>query len=183
MNELELRQLYVELQPGERVEVIHHITIGFREHETRTIGTVVKKERCQCGIDNGFGHTPSAKDTFPRLGDPMAIVPRAEVLRLATAIRGITEAEVVPLGRFARQHRMEMRFIEFMPLDAENNWQTEQVRSGKESRKILEAGLLGRGHSANGQRRRPGCGREGGEAIHYSRDPDQPRPRPRLRVG
>jgi len=57
----------------------------------------------------------------------------------AVAIRGITEAEVVPLGRFARQHRMEMRFIEFMPLDAENNWQTEQVLSGKEIRKILEA--------------------------------------------
>ena len=51
-----------------------------------------------------------------------------EKMRLnAVAIRGITEAEVVPLGRFARQHRMEMRFIEFMPLDAENNWQTEQV--------------------------------------------------------
>ena len=57
----------------------------------------------------------------------------------AVAIRGITEAEVVPLGRFARQHRMEMRFIEFMPLDAENNWQTEQVLSGKEIREILEA--------------------------------------------
>ena len=34
---------------------------------------------------------------------------------------------------------MEMRFIEFMPLDAENNWQTEQVLSGKEIREILEA--------------------------------------------
>lgn len=63
-----------------------------------------------------------------------------EKIRLnAVAIRGITEAEVVPLGCFARQHRMEMRFIEFMPLDAENNWQTEQVLSGKEIREILEA--------------------------------------------
>jgi len=57
----------------------------------------------------------------------------------AVAIRGITEAEVLPLGRFARQHRMEMRFIEFMPLDAENNWRTEQVLSGDEIRGILEA--------------------------------------------
>ena len=63
-----------------------------------------------------------------------------EKIRLnAVAIRGITEAEVVPLGRFARQHRMEMRFIEFMPLDAENNWQTEQVLSGQEIREMLEA--------------------------------------------
>jgi cyclic pyranopterin phosphate synthase len=63
-----------------------------------------------------------------------------EKIRLnAVAIRGITEAEVVPLGRFARQHGMEMRFIEFMPLDAENNWQTERVLSGKEIRELLEA--------------------------------------------
>ncbi len=63
-----------------------------------------------------------------------------EKIRLnAVAIRGITEAEVLPLGRFARQHRMEMRFIEFMPLDAENNWRTEQVLSGDEIRGILEA--------------------------------------------
>ena len=63
-----------------------------------------------------------------------------EKIRLnAVAIRGITEAEVVPLGHFARKHRLEMRFIEFMPLDAESNWQTEQVLAGKEIREILEA--------------------------------------------
>ena len=47
----------------------------------------------------------------------------------AVAIKGITEPEVVPLANFARQHGMEMRFIEFMPLDAENNWQHDQVLS------------------------------------------------------
>ena len=52
MNELEMRQLYAELQPGDRVEVIHHIKIGFREHDTRTVGTVVKKERLEYGERN-----------------------------------------------------------------------------------------------------------------------------------
>jgi cyclic pyranopterin phosphate synthase len=56
----------------------------------------------------------------------------------AVAIRGITEAEVVPLGHFARQGGYELRFIEFMPLDAEQNWQTAQVLSGEEIRSILE---------------------------------------------
>lgn len=56
----------------------------------------------------------------------------------AVAIRGITEAEVIPLGRFARERGLEMRFIEFMPLDAEGNWQNEQVLSGEEIREILE---------------------------------------------
>ena len=63
-----------------------------------------------------------------------------ERIRLnAVAIRGITEAEVVPLGEFARQHDMEMRFIEFMPLDAEGNWETDQVISGEEIRRLLES--------------------------------------------
>lgn len=62
-----------------------------------------------------------------------------EKIRLnAVSIRGITEDEIVPLGGFARQHDLEMRFIEFMPLDAEDNWQTDQVFSGDEVRRVLE---------------------------------------------
>src|SRR5437764_14780345 len=41
----------------------------------------------------------------------------------AVAIRGMTEADVVPLGRFARQHGLELRFIEYMPLDAGHLWE------------------------------------------------------------
>src|SRR5256714_41981 len=52
----------------------------------------------------------------------------------AVAIKGITEPEVVPLANFARDNGMEMRFIEFMPLDAENHWQHEQVLTGEEIR-------------------------------------------------
>lgn len=63
-----------------------------------------------------------------------------ERIRLnAVAIRGITEDEIVPLGEFARQHHLELRFIEFMPLDAEGNWQTDQVLSGEVIREMLEA--------------------------------------------
>ena len=62
-----------------------------------------------------------------------------EKVRLnAVAIRGITEDEVVPLGEFARQHNLELRFIEFMPLDAEQNWTSEHVLSGEEIRARLE---------------------------------------------
>jgi GTP 3',8-cyclase len=65
-----------------------------------------------------------------------------ERLRLnAVAIRGVNEADIVPLGNFARQHGMEMRFIEFMPLDAEGNWDNEQVLSGTQIRQALEASI------------------------------------------
>ena len=56
----------------------------------------------------------------------------------AVAIQGITEPEVVPLARFAREHGLEMRFIEFMPLDAEHNWDDSQVLSGEKIRNMLE---------------------------------------------
>jgi cyclic pyranopterin phosphate synthase len=62
-----------------------------------------------------------------------------EKIRLnAVAIRGITDDEIVPLGEFARQHGLELRFIEFMPLDAENSWENDQVLSGSEIRDALE---------------------------------------------
>jgi cyclic pyranopterin phosphate synthase len=57
----------------------------------------------------------------------------------AVAIRGITESEITPLGWFAREHGLQMRFIEFMPLDAEGGWRTEQVLPGEEIRAVLEA--------------------------------------------
>ncbi len=56
----------------------------------------------------------------------------------AVAIQGITEPDIVPLGQFARQHGMEMRFIEFMPLDADARWQSDQVLSGRAIREVLE---------------------------------------------
>jgi cyclic pyranopterin phosphate synthase len=59
----------------------------------------------------------------------------------AVAIKGITEPDIVPLGKFAREHGMEMRFIEFMPLDAEGNWGNDQVLSGSQIRDVLEAAL------------------------------------------
>jgi cyclic pyranopterin phosphate synthase len=44
----------------------------------------------------------------------------------AVAIKGMTEEDVVPLGRFAREHGLEMRFIEYMPLDG-GMWEREKV--------------------------------------------------------
>jgi cyclic pyranopterin phosphate synthase len=65
-----------------------------------------------------------------------------EKIRLnAVAIRGLTEADIVPLGEFAREHNLEMRFIEFMPLDADGNWQQSQVLSGEVIREVLESSI------------------------------------------
>ncbi len=59
----------------------------------------------------------------------------------AVAIKGITEAEIVPLARFAREQQMEMRFIEFMPLDADDQWDHDQVLTGEEIRREIESAI------------------------------------------
>lgn len=77
-----------------------------------------------------------------------------ERIRLnAIAIHGLTEDEIVPLARFARQRGLELRFIEYMPLDAEQNWQAADVLDGETIRRILEAEFgkllpIGRDHPA-----------------------------------
>jgi len=45
----------------------------------------------------------------------------------AVSIRGLTEDQIVPFGEFARETGVEVRFIEFMPLDADNAWERDQV--------------------------------------------------------
>ena len=61
----------------------------------------------------------------------------ADIRLNAVAIRGLTEEEVVPLAEFARDRNLELRFIEFMPLDADKKWR-EGVLTGAELRAILE---------------------------------------------
>ncbi len=63
-----------------------------------------------------------------------------EKIRLnAIAIRGFSEDDVVPLGRFAREQNLELRFIEFMPLDADGAWKSDDVLTGAMLRQLLEA--------------------------------------------
>jgi len=56
----------------------------------------------------------------------------------AVSIRGLTESEIVPLASFCRREGFHLRFIEFMPLDADSTWSNEKVLSGAEVRQILE---------------------------------------------
>jgi cyclic pyranopterin phosphate synthase len=62
-----------------------------------------------------------------------------EKIRLnAVAIQGLTENEIIPLARFARDRGLELRFIEYMPLDAEQHWKSSDVLDGTAIRHILE---------------------------------------------
>jgi len=59
----------------------------------------------------------------------------------AVAMRGETEEDVVPLARFARQHGLELRFIEYMPLDAGHLWEREKVLFASDIMALLTEGI------------------------------------------
>ena len=54
------------------------------------------------------------------------------------AVKGFTEEEVPALAELARRKPYVVRFIEFMPLDADQAWREDQVLTGAEIRAIVE---------------------------------------------
>ena len=57
----------------------------------------------------------------------------------AVAMRGFTEAEVLDFARLARRKPYVIRWIEFMPLDADQIWRKEDILSGGEIKAIIES--------------------------------------------
>jgi cyclic pyranopterin phosphate synthase len=50
----------------------------------------------------------------------------------AVIVRGHNDTEVADFAAFAREHDVQMRFIEFMPLDSGHDWSRADVVSGRE---------------------------------------------------
>jgi cyclic pyranopterin phosphate synthase len=70
----------------------------------------------------------------------LAAFPEAHPIKVnAVAMRGFTEQEVLPFAELARRTPYEIRFIEFMPLDADHAWTPSQVLTGAEIRAAIEA--------------------------------------------
>jgi cyclic pyranopterin phosphate synthase len=83
------------------------------------------------------------RDALPRVLRGLEVLaqhPEAHPIKInAVAMRGFTEDEAVPFARFAREHPYEVRFIEFMPLDADHTWTPDSVLSGDEIRAAIHA--------------------------------------------
>jgi cyclic pyranopterin phosphate synthase len=82
------------------------------------------------------------RDALPRVLrglEALASFPEAHPIKVnAVAMRGFTEDEVLPFAQFAREHPYEVRFIEFMPLDADHAWTPDSVLPGADIRAIIE---------------------------------------------
>jgi GTP 3',8-cyclase len=82
------------------------------------------------------------RDALPRVLaglEALARFPAAHPIKInVVALRDFTEEEVLPFARFAREHPFEVRFIEFMPLDADHAWSPDRVLTGGEIRAEIE---------------------------------------------
>ncbi len=69
------------------------------------------------------------RDELPRVLDGLEACRRLgyRVKLNAVAVKNLVEPDIVPLARYARERGFEVRYIEFMPLDAQNLWDRSRV--------------------------------------------------------
>jgi cyclic pyranopterin phosphate synthase len=83
------------------------------------------------------------RDALPRVLrglDAIAAFPQVRPVKVnAVAMRGFSEDEALRFAEFARSTSFQVRFIEFMPLDADHAWTPDAVLSGEELREIITA--------------------------------------------
>jgi GTP 3',8-cyclase len=83
------------------------------------------------------------RDALPQVLRGLEAIARHPELRPikvnAVAMRGFTEDEAVRFADFARSTAFQVRFIEFMPLDADHAWSPDAVLAGDELRALIEA--------------------------------------------
>jgi cyclic pyranopterin phosphate synthase len=56
----------------------------------------------------------------------------------AVAVKNLVEPDIVPLARYGREHGIEIRYIEFMPLDSQGLWERNRVLLADDMIAMLE---------------------------------------------
>jgi GTP 3',8-cyclase len=129
---------------------------GLRDLSLTTNGYLLERDAdalVEAGIDrvnvsidslqrDRFFHI-TRRDSLPQVLrglDALARHPSVHPIKVnAVAMRGFTEEEALPFAEFARSTAFQVRFIEFMPLDADHAWSADQVLTGEELRAIIDA--------------------------------------------
>lgn len=57
----------------------------------------------------------------------------------AVAVKGLVEPDIVPLARFGRERGIEIRYIEFMPLDSQGLWLRDRVLTADQMLAMLSS--------------------------------------------
>jgi len=136
------------------VEKLAHVT-GVRDLSLTTNGVLLDRlagplvaaglRRINVSLDS-LSHVRFAeitrRDALDRVLGGLAEAERYPELRPikvnCVAVRGFTETEVPALAELARRKPYVVRFIEFMPLDADEAWREDDVLTGGEIRALIE---------------------------------------------
>jgi cyclic pyranopterin phosphate synthase len=80
-------------------------------------------------LDRGRFLQITRRDDLEKVRDGLALAKKLgyRIKLNAVAVKNLVEPDIVPLARFARAHDFEMRYIEFMPLDAQGLWDRNKV--------------------------------------------------------
>jgi cyclic pyranopterin phosphate synthase len=82
------------------------------------------------------------RDSLPQVLRGLHAIGRQSGIRSvkvnALGIRGFTEREILPFCELARSTGVQVRFIEFMPLDADQAWAEDRVLTGAEIQREIE---------------------------------------------
>lgn len=73
----------------------------------------------------------------------------------AVAVKGLVEPDIVPLAQFGREHGIEVRYIEFMPLDSQGLWLRDKVLLADDMIEMLTKGIGPLVAERNGDPRAP----------------------------
>jgi cyclic pyranopterin phosphate synthase len=108
-----------------RAAGLHRINISLDTLDAGRFRQVARRD----GLDKVLAGIAAAKEAG---FDPIKVN--------AVAIRGVTDADVVPMAVFAREQGLEMRYIEYMPIGAET-WEREKVFFAHEILEALDRGV------------------------------------------
>jgi cyclic pyranopterin phosphate synthase len=81
-------------------------------------------------LDRERFHQITRRDDFQRVLDGIEECRRLgyDPIKInAVAVKNLVEPDIVPLARFGREQGLQIRYIEFMPLDSQNLWDRSKV--------------------------------------------------------
>ena len=97
---------------------LHRVTVSLDAVEPELFARITR-------VPNGFDNVVAGIRASRRAGlDPVKVN--------CVLLRGFNEDQIVPLGKFAREEGVVVRFIEFMPLEEDRAWSPEKVITLKE---------------------------------------------------
>ena len=143
------------VRPGVEAFIGRLSKLGVPDISITTNGHLLA-ERCQALLDAGLNRINISLDSLNRekfekitrtrsFERVIAAIDAVQASRLrpikvnAVLVRGLNDDEVEAFAEFARERDLIMRFIEYMPLDADRTWRRELVVTAAEIKQRIEA--------------------------------------------